>query len=392
MDIAFLYIAEAYQCYHGAAIGLELAARPGFNVVSYYNDDDTPRHLLRIAAAHGARPPECRRLRRSPLTAAMQSIRVLGMFKDLVLRDNVDELARYDAVFAVEDSAATLRRLQRRPMTLIYSPHGFGDRAAGFDRLAATFDYLLLPGRKTACRMVREKLARPGEYATIGPVKLETSDRLRRQGEPLFARKRPVVLYNPHKAPGLTSWRHFIAPMLDAFGRQEAFNLVVAPHIKMFRRRPPRVRAQWEARGTPHILIDTGSDRLLDMTYTAGADIYVGDVSSQVYEFLAVPRPCVFLNPHRRRWRDDPNFAHWHLGDVVERPDQLMDAIRAAPARHALFRPLQEAMTDASLGDRSPGAAKRGADAVAAFLARSSAAAAPPRDRFREAGGKPDPR
>ena len=386
MDIAFLYIAEAYQCYHGAAIGLELAARPGFNVVSYYNDDDTPRHLLRIAAAYGAPPPDCRRLRRSRLTRAMQSLRGLGMFKDLVLRDNVDDLARYDAVFAVEDSAASLRRLQPRPMTLIYSPHGFGDRAAGFAKLAAVFDYLLLPGSKTAARMLREKLARPGAYATIGPVKLETSDKLRRQEAALFARRRPVVLYNPHKAPGLTSWRRFIEPMLAAFGRQEAFNLVVAPHVKMFRRRPPRVRAQWDARSTPGILIDTGSDRLLDMTYTAAADIYVGDVSSQVYEFLAVPRPCVFLNPHRRRWRDDPNFAHWHLGDVVEHPDQLMDAIRAAPGRHARYRPLQEAMTDASLGDRTPGAAKRGADAVAAFLARS-AAASPPGGRLREAAG-----
>ena len=370
MNIAFLYIAEAYQCYHGAAIGLELAARPGFNVVNFYNDDETPRHLARIAAAHGAPNPECRRLRRSHLTQAMQSVRVFGMFKNLVLRDNVAELARYDAVFAVEDSAAFLRKLQPRPMTLIYSPHGFGDRACGFAPLAAAFDYLLLPGSKTAARMLRENLARPGGYATIGPVKLETSAKLRRQGEPLFARQRPTVLYNPHKAPGLTSWTRFIEPMLEAFAQQDEFNLVVAPHVKMFRRRPARVRARWDGRGTPGILIDTGSDRLLDMTYTTGADIYVGDVSSQVYEFLATPRPCVFLNPHRRRWRNDPNFAHWHLGDVIERPDELMDAVRAAPARHARYRPLQEQMAEASLGDRAPGAAKRGADAVAAFLAR----------------------
>jgi hypothetical protein len=374
MNIAFLYIAEAYQCYHGAAIGLELAKRPGWRVVNYHNDDETPRHLARIAAAYGAEDPECRRLRRAPATRGMQSIRILGMFKSMVLWDNRAELASYDAVFAVEDSAAFLRRIAPRPMTLIYGPHGFGDRAAGFARLAAAFDLVLLAGSKTACRMLHEGLVRPGGYATIGPVKLETAEKLRRQHGPLFAEARPIVLYNPHKAPGLSSWPHFIRPMLDAFGRQQEFNLVVAPHIKMFRRRSARMRARWDGRSSRTILVDTASDRLLDMTYTVAADVYVGDVSSQVYEFLAVPRPCVFLNPNRLRWRNDPNFAHWHLGDVIERPDQLMDAIRAAPSRHHRYRARQEEMAQASLGDRAPGAAERGADAIAAYLARPAAA------------------
>lgn len=29
------------------------------------------------------------------------------------------------------------------------------------------------------------------------------------------------------------------------------------------------------------------------MTYTPAADIYLGDVSSQSYEFLLDPRPCL---------------------------------------------------------------------------------------------------
>ena len=68
------------------------------------------------------------------------------------------------------------------------------------------------------------------------------------------------------------------------------------------------------------ILIDTGSERCVDMTYTSAADIYVGDVSSQVCEFLETPRPCVFLNAHQIDWQNNPDFAHWHFGDVVDDP------------------------------------------------------------------------
>jgi hypothetical protein len=106
------------------------------------------------------------------------------------------------------------------------------------------------------------------------------------------------------------------------------------------------------------------------MTYTDAADIYVGDVSGQVYEFLAVPRPCVFLNACGVQWRDDPNFAHWHLGDVVDDPKDLLSTINSAPERHDLYRARQEAFAKASLGDRSAGAAERGVDAILGFMGR----------------------
>lgn len=370
MNIAFLYIAEAYQCYHGAAIALELAARPGVTVTSYYNDPETPRHLERIRAAYGAPPVPCRRLRRSPVTRAMQSVRILGMFKDMVLRDNAAELDAHDAIFAVENSVASVRKLGVASPKLIYSPHGWGDRARGFIPRIATFDFVLVAGRKTADRMLRENLIRPGGYAMTGSVKLETSTKLRQASEALFASPRPTVLYNAHKARGLSSWPRFIEPMLAEFGRQDEFNLIVAPHVKMFRRRGQRVRTRWESRGGPHVLIDAGSDRSLDMTYTAAADIYVGDISSQVYEFLTVPRPCVFLNAHGADWRDDPSYAHWHLGDVVDRPEDLIPAIQAAAARHPLYRVRQEELARASLGDPADGSARRAADAIMGFLQR----------------------
>jgi hypothetical protein len=371
MDIAFLYIAEAYQSYHGAAIAIELASRHGVRIVSYYNDPETPRHLERIRRAFDAPPMDYVRLKRSLPTRALQSFKRLGMFKNRVLRDNRDELDQFDAIFSVENTVAAARHLELTRPKLIYSPHGFGDRSYGFVPRIATFDFVLVAGPKTEARMLSHGLIRPGHYALTGSVKLETGLRLlQAEGAP-FTNARQTVLYNPHFQAELTSWHRFIEPMLAEFSSQDAFNLIVAPHVKLFRRQRRALRDRWERRSTASVVIDTGSDSSVDTSYLAAADVYVGDVSSQVYEFLASPRPCVFLNAHQVNWRDDPNYVHWHLGDVVEAPNTLMAAILAAPARHKLYQERQEALASASLGDRRPGAAARAADAIRAYLLKT---------------------
>jgi len=59
------------------------------------------------------------------------------------------------------------------------------------------------------------------------------------------------------------------------------------------------------------------------MDYTLNADIYLGDVSSQIYEFLIKPRLCVFLNSHHALWREDPNYQHWRCGPVLDKVSDL---------------------------------------------------------------------
>ena len=162
--------------------------------------------------------------------------------------------------------------------------------------------------------------------------------------------------------------------MLADFRSQTDFNLIVSPHVKMFHRASRRRRRRWDERGNEQILIDTGSDRSLDNSYTETAEIYVGDVSSQVYEFIARPRPCVFLNAHGADWQDDPHYRFWHLGDVVDSPSKLMEAIRLAPARHHLYRAQQEEAVSRTLGDVRPGAARRAAQAIVKFIENGSLA------------------
>jgi hypothetical protein len=106
------------------------------------------------------------------------------------------------------------------------------------------------------------------------------------------------------------------------------------------------------------------------MTYMLAADIYLGDVSSQVYEFLLQPRPCIFLNGHRVMWRDNPYYCHWTLGQVVDDVQtNLRPALEKAFISHSHFLPQQRgafAYTFRMESDCT--AAQRGADVIARFL------------------------
>ena len=372
MKIAFLFMAEPYQCYHGAAVAFEMRHLPDVEVAIYYNDPDCVHHLERIRKACGEAPIDYLWMKRSLFARAIQSLKILGFVKWSVYRSNEPVWEHYDAIFTVEDTAYRLyqdRRDQDRPRK-IYMPHGAGDGVVGFSPRARMFDFLVFPGPKSAERMLRLGYIRPDNHVCVGLVKLETARLMYEQRAPFFGNGRPTVFYNAHKTRGQESWTLFIEPLLAGFAADDTYNLIVAPHVKRFRRRGRRLTAWWEARSTANVIIDTGSECSVDMSYTRATDIYIGDISSQVYEFLLEPRPCVFINAYDIDWRDNPNFAHWHLGDVITRPEELMPAIRAAPARHHLYRDKQEAMAAASLGDRSPGAAKRAAAAVRAFLSR----------------------
>ena len=370
--ICFFYVAEAYQCYHSASVAFELNARPDVDVTIVYNDPDTPRHAERLRSALNAPPIRCQSVRRSLLTKTLRLDRRFGLSKRLIMRENARQLRGYDAVVAVENSAAALRHLGLEPTKLVYMPHGSGDRARSFLPRIAEFDLVLPSGRKNAERMLQRGLIRPGAYALTGYVKLEAVAAMRRASAPQFGKQRPTLLYNPHAMSDLNSWDRFAAPLIDAVSESNAFNLIVAPHIKLFSRRPLREVSAWEARACDNVIVDLRSEHLLDMSYALAADIYVGDVSSQVYEFLSVPRPCVFLNAHGVAWRDDPHFSNWRLGEVVDDPAQLMPALRRAQERHGEFRALQVSATEDALGDVTPGASRRAANAIIEFLERGS--------------------
>lgn len=378
MKVCFLYNAQLHQIPHSLPIALELAIRhPDIEVeVAGAN----PRHLdfaQRIAqrcapdakvAYHLLERSWHGRLR-VLLTGA------LAPNKKRTLRRNARYLAGFDALVTPERTSIALRREGRLPprTRMIHTDHGAGDRAISVLASTREFDFVINSGKKLEQRRLETGAIRPGDFVSGVYAKFDWVLAPGWQRVPLFDNGRPTVLYSPHFDPELSSWHAVGWQVLDHFAQNSRYNLVFAPHVRLFE---PPSRSDWHRfrryRSLPHLHIDLGSERSIDMSYTLGADAYVGDVSSQVAEFVLRPRPCLFLDPRRTAWQDDPNYRFWHLGPVLHDIGGLDSALLHAFQSHAEFEAVQRQYFDDTFGGagRGESSARRGADALAAFLCR----------------------
>jgi hypothetical protein len=318
--------------------------------------------------------------------------RVLPAAKLLVYGDNLDFFRALDVLVVAEKTSLVLKsRYGLRRLRIVHTRHGAGDRAVGFDKASAGFDHVFVSGRKIRERLVREAGVDPAAISVVGYPKFD-ADLGGARPHALVEDGRPVVLYNPHVSPHLSSWYTAGRQVLDWFAGRDDYQLIFAPHVMLFERpyvvsidrlRMDRAgRIQERYLRAPNIHIDLGSRASTTMTYANRADIYLGDASSQVYEFLLRPRPCLFLNPRGLAWRGDANFAHWRAGAVIERVDELDAALARAPVDHATsYRPVQQALFDHSFDLTDEPSSVRAARALAAFagLLEIETAAPPPR-------------
>ena len=277
--------------------------------------------------------------------------------KLLVYRDNLEFFRSLDALVVTERTSLILKtHYGLTKPTMILSDHGAGDRAIGFGASTALFDHVLAAGPKIHDRLIHDAGVDPARLTITGYPKFDAVPSGART-LPIQANGRPTVVYNPHSSPHLSSWYRQGRAVLDFFLHNPRYNLIFAPHIMMFQRplvvtidrfrigRPGRIAPRyWQA---PNIQIDFGSVASTDMSYSDAADIYLGDVSSQVYEFLRTPRPCIFLNANAAQHQNDPNYAHWQMGSVIGSADHLDKALDEAASLHnSRYRQIQQSLFD----------------------------------------------
>lgn len=375
---------QTHQLAHSLPIAAQMLAQGGHEVVLAYSSDAIGQELARLGGAELAGASMVRLQLNSPVArlAADWLDSAVPATKALLYRDNLDFFRSFDALVVSEKTSLLLKtRYGLDRLKIIHTRHGAGDRAIGFNRQSALFDLVLVPGDKIRQRLIREAGLAPDRIAICGYPKFDLcADN--RFADSFPEPHRPVVLYNPHPSPKLSSWHRHGQAVLDAFVGQDRYNLIFAPHVMLFARKwtvtidPPavaRVRPPGPAvSACPHIHLDLGSGASSDMSYTNRADLYLGDVSSQIYEFLRAPRPCLFLNSHNVAWRNDPNYLHWTAGPVIETPDRLIEAIDRAFASQAEYRAQQYRLLDDTFSVSPERSALRAARAIEAFLAADS--------------------
>lgn len=349
LKVGFLALAQAHQHLHWLPAALELSRQPGVKV-----DVLCPsRAGLRFIRSFDPK----QRLKLVWLPAQWRD----GLF-DLPPRKRVHRIygrlfRRYPILVTTESTSVRLREDPKFRAAFVRIRHGVGDAATRLDdRRVAEFDLSLVGGEKDRQRLIAAGLATELNCIVTGYAKFE----LVKPPPRIFPDDKPIALYNPHSRPDLSSWFKHGAALVREMERMEGWNFIVAPHVKLHGGLGIRTNA-------PNIIIDRGSVRSIDMSYTQAASVYIGDGSSQIYEFLIRPRPCIFVNSHHVAWQGNEQFAHFALGQVIEAPEELGPALERAEALQAQFEPLQRRAIEDSIDESIVPASKRQAEAILEF-------------------------
>ena len=283
---------------------------------------------------------------------------------------SIGNIFRYWAVLTPERTSTILKQLLGRHCPkLIHILHGAGDRAQGYEQRIKRFDLVLVAGKKDRDAFLSYGLTTPAACHATGYSKFDV---LPESPPKFFENDQPVILYNPHFDEKLGSWLRFGPELVELFKSMPEFNFIIAPHLRL-RGRGRRLLERLSTCSTaPNIRFDGGSLHSVNMNYTRAADIYLGDVSSQVYEFLRVPKPCIFLNASHAEWRGNPFYRHWTYGEVCDQPVNVATKIRSAFEDHLKYADIQKAGFTDAIETSEQTASRRAADVILQYLAASS--------------------
>jgi len=384
MRVGFLFNHDQiHQVAHSLPIAIALSRLdPSFEVVIATTNELLRQEVNRLLALD----PEYVQLEMVRLQPQSRlSKTTIGLFDRLVpaakiavYRDNLDFFRSLDALVVAEKTSALLKtRYGLKNLRLIHTRHGAGDRAVGFNKASTLFDFVLVSGPKVRERLSLEAGLAPERMATVGYPKFDLP-RVAKVPAKFRGNGKPIVLYNPHVSPHLSSWYKHGRDVLDFFLKNLDYNLIFAPHVMLFERKVvlsiDRMRVNFPGSldpkyaRAPNVEIDLASSSSTDMSYTEAADIYLGDASSQIYEFLLRPRPCIFLNSRSADYADDPNFAHWSAGRVISELTELKGALSSATEDHSRYIETQRAMFARSIDLNGDPSSERAATAIRCYL------------------------
>lgn len=261
---------------------------------------------------------------------------------------NAFSIARYDAVVCAERTSLWIPRFLPGCGRFLFTFHGAGPFNKWRDTRNLAAWRLLVPSEDQR-RLSIEGGVDPDRVVVTGYAKAHFKGLAARRE--LFANGKPVVVYAPHWERHRSSWWDWGTGILNALAQQREYNVIFAPHLRLVEKAPEVREIAGRLNALDHVHADIESFAMVDGSYMGAADIYLGDSSSQVVEFLVRPRPCVFVNSKAVDWQGDASYTFWNCGDVVNNPAEIMRGIVQARARHALYEQTQRDFVVRSLGN-----------------------------------------
>ncbi|WP_026451628.1 CDP-glycerol glycerophosphotransferase family protein [Aequorivita capsosiphonis] len=370
--IAIIFLDEIHHIYHFVSVAVELAKN---NEV----------HILTHPASHKVLHDSLKTLHGENVIVENLPTASFRAFTDKLKGRSLPRkgfwikkyqsyiLNNFDAVIFTDYFHHYLLKARgNRNIKFIFTQHGTPGRAYAYSKDTLDFDFLLLCGKFHYENLKSLDLLK-SDHKITGYPKFDALEKIRT--DTIFSNSKPTVLYNPHFSPPFSSW-HFNGPeVLEFFYNSNQYNLIFAPHINLFNKvggdNSSVIPKKYFT--AENFYIDLGSEKSVNMTYVNQADIYLGDVSSQVFEYMVNPRPCIFLNPENIEFKDDINYRFWKCGDVISATNELEDALKNASKNfEEKYKPIQEKMNSENYYTQEGStASERASKAITEYLDRS---------------------
>ncbi|MFD1095368.1 hypothetical protein [Salegentibacter chungangensis] len=370
--IAFLFLDEIHHLFHFISIAIELSKTNRVHILTYKGVDDLLYKSLGDLKGDKLVVEELPTFPFRSFTDKLKNRKLPR--KGFWLKRNLNYLLNeFNAVVFTDYFHRYLleARKNNSPKLLKFS-HGTPGRAYAFNENLQDFDFQLLIGNYQYKQY--KKLGILGKnYAITGYSKFDAVKHCPKRQ--IFKNKRTTVLYNPHFDPDFSSWQDEGLNILEFFYKQDTYNLIFAPHLHLFQKKKGGESKKVISEkyfSSDNIHIDLGSVASVNMTHVHNADIYMGDVSSQIYEFITTPRPCLFLNTKNFNYKKDISFRFWQCGPVIENSNNLKENLELAQRSFPDYKNIQQEITAQNYyTEEGSTPSERGAKAINKYLKKA---------------------
>ena len=319
--IAFIFFEEIHMLHHFIGIASELVKTNDYDIsiVTYEGEHKYLYSLLKILGlskniVYQLPTTFYRRITEKITRRNIPSSKYL-------FEKNKKKLLSFDALVFSDINQEFLYDLRKDGSPkFIFTHHGAGNGSYPYTSIESTkFDLIFAIGQSAIDSHKKYFNYTNTKFEIIGYSKFDVA-KIENKGFSVFKNDNPIILYNPHFKRELSSWYTHGKEILNFFLKNNNYNLIFAPHINLFNKKGFANKNEIDDvyYKSENIHVDLGSINSVNMTYTLAADLYIGDVSSQVLEYLIIKRPCIFVNRIDLNWATNINTPKfWKLGEVV---------------------------------------------------------------------------
>ncbi len=326
-QIGFIYLEETHHLYHFLSVAVALSETHESHIITHEYENGLIDKLLELYPDHKVKVHYWKTKAFRRFTDLIKSRKLPR--KGFWYKKNASNLLKnYDALVFSDYHHHILNKLRKgsRPY-LIKISHGILGRNYAVKKDLLDFDFHVFIGENMNARLQKEGY--DVNHAVAGLAKLDVVKKL--SHESIFKNGKKTVIYTPHFSPPHSSWHQYGIKILDFFASQNEYNLVFAPHVNLFNKVGSETETSFTDKYSKfdNIHIDLGSRKSVEMAYINEADIYLGDASSQVLEFILEPRPCIFFDAEGLE-QPLKDFEFWELGQIIRSVDELENALDRA--------------------------------------------------------------